>query len=153
MNPTLHLLCGLPGSGKTTRAKQLEADGKGILLNADDWVCRLFPDDAEAAARDERKGLVERLQWELAERLLGRGISVILDWGVWAREERDLIRQRADAVGAGVELIFLDVPLDELHERVARRNQDLPSGTFNVSERELDEWATVFEPPFDDELA
>lgn len=42
--------------------------GRGILLNADEWVCQLYPDDAEAAGRDGRKDLVERLQWELVER-------------------------------------------------------------------------------------
>ena len=91
MASTLYLLCGLPGSGKTTRARELEAAGEGIVLNADDWVCQLYPDDAEAAARDERKGLVEQVQWELAERLLGSGINVILDWGVWMQAERDHI--------------------------------------------------------------
>ena len=65
------MLCGLPGSGKTTRAKELEAAGEGVLLNADSWVRRLYPDDAEAAARDERKALVEQVQWELVERLGG----------------------------------------------------------------------------------
>jgi len=87
MTPTLHLVCGLPGSGKTTRARELEAAGQGVLLNADSWVCRLYPDDAEAAARDERKHLVEQVQWGLVERLLNSGVSVILDWGVWARAD------------------------------------------------------------------
>lgn len=152
MAPKLYLLCGLPGSGKTTRAKQLEAAGEGVLLNADDWVCRLYTDDAQAAARDERKGLVERLQWQLAERLLSSGVSVILDWGVWTRAERDHCRQRARAVGAEVRTIFLDAPLEVLHERLARRNLDLPAGTFHITAEELDAWAARFEAPTDDEL-
>ena len=145
--PTLYMLCGLPGSGKTTRAKELEAAGEGVVLNADDWVWRLYPDDAEAAARDERKGRVERVQWELVERLLRGGISVILDWGVWTRAERDHYRQRAHDLGATVRIVFLDVPIETLHERVAQRNRSLPTGTFRISAEELDEWAASFEPP------
>ena len=112
MTPTLYMLCGLPGSGKTTRAKELEAAGEGILINADDWVCQLYPDDAEAAARDERKDLVEKVQWELVERLLTSGISVILDWGVWMRAERDHYRQRARDLGADVQTVFVDAPIE-----------------------------------------
>ncbi len=153
MTATLYMLCGLPGSGKTTRAKELEAAGKGLVLNADAWVCELFPDDAEAAARDHRKGLVQDVQWELAERLLATGVSVILDHGVSKRAERDHYRQRAQAVGAEVQTIFLDVPLATLHERVARRNLDLPPGTFRISPEELEEWAPLFEVPSRDETA
>lgn len=150
--PILHLLCGLPGAGKTTRARELEAAGAGILLNADSWVCALYPDDAEAAARDERKSLVERIQWELAERLLAAGTSVILDWGLWARAERDHYGGRARALGAEAVVVFLDAPLETLHERLAARNLDLPPGTFHVSAAELDDWATRFEPPTPEEL-
>ena len=150
---TVYMLCGLPGSGKTVRAEELEAAGAGVLLNADSWVCQLYPEDPEAAARDERKFLVHDVQWELVERLLARGISVILDWGVWSREERDQIRQRGRELGATVETIFLDVPLETLHQRIAERNLDLPPGTFRISPQELDEWAGVFEPPTEDELA
>jgi predicted kinase len=150
--PTLYLLCGLPGSGKTTRATELEAAGKGVLLNADSWVCRLYPDDAEAAARDKRKGLVEQIQWELVERLLANGVSVILDWGVWMRAERAGYRQRARDLGANVETVFCDVALETLQERVALRNQNPPPGTFNISAEELSEWAEIFEPPTSDEL-
>jgi len=151
MTPTLYMMCGLPGSGKTTRAKQLEAAGRGVLLNADYWVCQLYPDDSEAAARDERKGLVEQVQWELVERLLTGGISVILDWGVWMRAERNHYRQRARDLGAKVQTVFLDAPIETLHERVAHRNLNLPSGTFSVSADELDEWAALFEPPTHEE--
>ena len=150
---TVYMLCGLPGSGKTVRAEELEAAGAGVLLNADSWVCQLYPEDPEAAARDERKFLVHDVQWELVERLLARGISVILDWGVWSREERDQIRERGRELGATVETIFLDVPLETLHQRIAERNLDLPPGTFRISPQELDEWAGIFEPPTEDELA
>ena len=151
MTPTLYMLCGLPGSGKTTRAKELEAGGEGVLLNADSWVCQLFPDDAEAAARDERKALVQQVQWELAERLLTGGISVILDHGVSMREERDHYRRRARYLGANVQTIFFDVPIETLHERLAERNRDLPPGTFHISAAELNEWAARFERPTPDE--
>ena len=152
MTPTLHLLCGLPGSGKTTRAKELEAAGQGVLLNADEWVCQLYPDDAEAAARDDRKGLVEQVQWELVERLLTNGISVILDWGVWMRAERDHYRKRARDLGASVQTVFVNAPIETLHKRVAQRNLNLPPGTFSISVEELDDWAALFEPPTHDEL-
>ncbi len=153
MSATLLLLVGLPGSGKTTRAAELEAAGRGVRLNADSWTWQLYPDDAETAARDGRKTLVEGVQWELAERLLAGGVSVILDWGLWAREERDHYRQRAKELGAAVETIFLDVPLETLHRRLADRNLDLPPGTFHVDPSELDEWWSRFEPPTAAELA
>lgn len=152
MTSTHYLLCGLPGSGKTTRANELQAAGAGILLNADAWVCQLYPNEPEAAARDHRKGLVEQVQWELAERLLIDGISVILDWGVWTRTERDQYRQRAHSLGAIVQTVFVEEPIETLHERVARRNQDLPPGTFHISAAELDQWAALFEPPTPEEL-
>ena len=124
-----------------------------MLLNADSWVWQLYPGNAEAAARDERKGLVEQVQWELAERLLASGTSVILDWGVWKRAERAHYRQRARELGANVKTIVLDLPLATLHDRVAQRNLDLPPGTFHVSPEEIDEWTEWFERPTADELA
>ena len=151
--PIIHLLCGLPGSGKSVRAGELEAAGAGIVLNADSWVWKLYPDDAEAAARDERKVLVHELQWELTERLLLAGVDVIFEWGVWSRDEREDIRSKASELGAIVRLEYLDAPLATLHERIAARNADLPAGSFRISAAELDEWAGLFEAPTAEELS
>lgn len=152
MGPTLYLTCGLPGSGKTARALELEAAGGVIRLSADEWICDLYPGDPEAAARDQRRDHIERVQWQLVERLLVAGISVVLDWGLWTRGERALYRQRAEGLGARVKVEFTDAPLEELQRRVANRNEDRPPGTFHISADEMSEFAAVFERPTADEL-
>jgi hypothetical protein len=42
--------------------------------------------------------------------------------------------------------------LDWVRSRVARRNQDLPPGTFHFSVEELAEWVPRFERPAEEEL-
>lgn len=152
MEPTLYLMCGLPGSGKSARAAEMEEAGTGIVLDADSWVSALYPTDAEAAARDRRKGFVFDVQWDVAERLLRAGHSVILDWGFSKRAERDECRSQANGLGVAVRTVFLDEPLEVLHERVASRNRRLPPGTFSISPEELDEMAMHFERPTNEEL-
>jgi hypothetical protein len=66
----LILVCGLPGSGKTTRARALEARLGAVRLAPDEWMDALGFDLYDEAAR----GRVEALQWELARALLARGL-------------------------------------------------------------------------------
>jgi len=153
MAPTLYLLCGLPASGKTTRARELEAATNGVRLTTDEWIVRLYPDDAEAAARDERRDRVEALQWQLVERLLAIGTDVVLDWGLWTRAERAQYRQRAEALGARVKIELVEAPLSVLQDRLATRNRDLPPGTFHISAAEMEEFASFFERPTPEEMA
>lgn len=153
MAPTLYLFCGLPASGKTTRARELEAATNGVRLTADEWIVRLYPDDAEAAARDERRDRVEALQWQIVERLLAIGTDVVLDWGLWTRAERAQYRQRAEALGARVKIELVEAPLSVLQDRLATRNRDLPPGTFHISAAEMEEFASLFERPTPEEMA
>jgi len=152
--PTLYLTCGLPGSGKTTLARRLEQEVPALRLTADDWLHELYPDittsEAEAGPFRSR---VERLQWMTALRALELGCNVVLDWGVWAREERDLYRAGAREVGARVVLCLLDPPVDELWNRLSRRNADRPFGVFEITNAELLRWSELFQRPTADELA
>ncbi len=148
---TLHLTCGLPCAGKTTLAREIEQRG-ALRLTSDEWIKRLYGDDP-AAPRDEaiRSG-TEAALLDVAMRVLSLGVDVVLDFGVWARSEREEMRAKAAAVGARSELHLRDAPLDVLIARVAARNADLPPGTFAIDEAEMRLWATLFERPDADEL-
>jgi len=152
--PTLYLTCGLPGSGKTSLARIIEHEASALRLTGDDWMHKLYPGISTPEAENGPcRGRVESLQWQIAMRAIGLQCNVVVDWGVWSRAERDTCREEARAVGARVVLCFLDVPFDELWERVSRRNAKLPLGAFHISQAELLRWSKLFEPPTVEELA
>ena len=149
---TLHLMVGLPCAGKTTLALTLEREHSAIRLTLDEWHLRLFGQDAEDPAHDARHRLVESLLWEVASRALALGINVILDFGFWAREEREDFRSRAKELGASSEVHFLDVPRDELLRRLAQRNTQDSKLSFRIPEEMMKPWIAIFEKPTADEL-
>ncbi|MDA0270521.1 MAG: AAA family ATPase [Chloroflexi bacterium] len=148
MKPTLHLICGLPGAGKSTLARQLEHDLPALRLTADEWMARIVG----SGHSDEDRSIVEAIQSDIALRALRLGVDVILENGFWVRAERDQYRARAEAVGAATQLHFLDVPRDELWRRLSARNAALPPDTFDISAEQLEEWWGLFEVPTADEL-
>lgn len=149
---TLHLMCGLPCSGKTTLAKELEHTHAALRLTPDEWHTRLFGQDLADPAHDDRHNLIEAIMWEVAARVLSLGTNVILDFGLWAKEEREDFRARATKLGASTKVHFLTVSEEELLERLAMRNAHLPQNTFAIPEEQLKVWMQIFQPPTADEL-
>ena len=143
MEPTLHLTCGLPGSGKTTLARRLAVERDAHRFTKDEWVLALGGDLYD----DELRDRLEAQLIELAFELLAAGRSCILDFGLWSREERDALRLRARAEGVRVELHVLDVEPDELMQRIAERYADAPHTTAEISAEQLGAWASSFERP------
>ena len=149
---TLHLMVGLPCSGKTTLAKQLEQERAALRLTPDEWQVALFGQDAEEPEHDARHSLIEAMLWKIASRALELGTNVILDFGFWAREEREDFRLRAQRLGASSEVHFLDVSKEELLRRLAVRNSQPSQGSFHISEESMKPWIESFERPVPEEL-
>jgi predicted kinase len=141
--PRLILICGLPGSGKTTLAKRLALDVPAARLCPDEWKHDLGIDYYD---EDRRVRLEQRL-WRLGQELLGLGQSIILENGFWAREERDELRLGARSLGVPVELHYLEAPIDELWRRLDIRNELAVPGTVPIKREDLEKWALQFEAP------
>jgi predicted kinase len=144
--PTTFLLCGKTGSGKTTLAHRLEIEKGAVLISVDAWMLRLFGDSMGRAEFDARLRTLKDIAFELAERILNTGASVVLDWGFWSAEERRNARQRMEHVG-DVLLMYLSVDDGELRGRLKMRNADLPAGTFEITDAMFEEFSMRFEPP------
>ena len=149
---TLHLMVGLPCSGKTTLAQKLEHEQSALRLTTDEWHIRLFGQDAEEPEHDARHTLIEMMLWKVASRALELGTNVILDFGFWAREEREDYRLRAKRLGASSEVHFLDVPEEELVRRLAVRNSQTSQESFHISEESMKPWIEFFQKPTPEEL-
>ncbi len=149
---TLYLMVGLPCSGKTTLAKKLERERSAIRLTADEWQIGLFGQDATEPEHDARHSFIESMLWNIASRALELGTNVILDFGFWAREEREDYRLRAKRLGASSEVHFLDMPAEELLRRLAVRNSQPSQESFHISEDSLKSWIAFFQKPTPEEL-
>jgi predicted kinase len=142
--PTLVIICGLPGSGKTTHARRLEREMPAVRLCPDEWMQALGIDLHD----EDRRDRVEQFQWAFARRLLSLGQSVLIEWGTWGRRERDRLREEGRALGARVELHYLAAPLEVLFERVGRRAVEDP----RITRADLERWARCLEVPDEEEM-
>ena len=141
----LIIICGLPGSGKTTLAKALEAKLNAVRFCPDEWMSALSIDIYDEARREK----IENLQWELGQQLLKLGAIIIIEWGTWGRSDRDELRIGARAIGAAVELHYLSVPVDVLFERLQKRGMESPP----IEKSALLQWAKIFQAPAAEEMA
>jgi hypothetical protein len=69
--------------------------------------------------------------------------------GQWGRSERDKLRLEARALGAAVELHYLDAPADVLFERVRNRGMETPP----IQRADLLRWIEQFQVPAAEEMA
>lgn len=121
-------------------------------------ACRMCPDDWMMASGidlwdEAARAKIEAFQMTLSLELLRSGRNVVVEWGTWAREERDALRDAARAIGARVELHYLTAAADELWRRIVERDREGRFASRPIARHDLDEWIQIYQPPSADELA
>lgn len=146
--PTLFLTVGLPGTGKTTDARHTEGERKALRLTKDEWVRALYGLENPSSASD----VIEGRLVEIGLRALELGINVVIDFGLWGRDERSALRQAAVDLGAAVEMRYFDLTPAEQRRRLDQRQTENPHTTWQMCDKELATWAAIISIPTPGEL-
>lgn len=146
--PTLFLTVGLPGTGKTTEARRIEVEHQALRFTKDEWVKALHGLANPPSASD----VIEGRLIEVGLRALELGINVVIDFGLWARDERSALRQAAADLGAAVDMRYFDLAPAEQRRRLDQRQTEAPHTTWHMSDEELARWAAIISVPTRGEL-
>jgi predicted kinase len=144
----VYLVVGLPGAGKTTRAKDLEIRAPALRLTPDEWQIALFAGENPLDKRDLVEGKLVQLGMRAAE----LGTNVVFDFGFWGKDERSALRWIAGTVGARSQVVYLPIDHEEQRRRVMTRFATTSEQTFPMTEAELRRWRAQFQAPDDEEL-
>lgn len=152
---TIYLIVGLPGAGKTTRAKELEASESALRLTPDDWQMAIFHQDGptgwRSTERSDQRDQIEGKLIEVGMRAAHLGLDVVLDFGFWGRDERSALRGIAGSLGVGSQVVYLPVDVDEQRRRI-RARYETATGQFEMDDADLARWQVQFEAPDDEEM-
>lgn len=152
---TIYLIVGLPGAGKTKRAKELEVSESALRLTPDDWQMAVFDDDSptqwRSAARAAQRDRIEGKLVEVGMRVARLGMNVVFDFGLWGKDERSALRSIADSLGVRAQVVYLPIDYHEQRRRITDRCETEP-GQFQMSDAELQQWRARFQAPDQEEL-
>ena len=149
--PIVYLICGFIGAGKTTFAKKLEEKTGAVRITKDEWSIRFIGNDPTIDGYEEWDRKIIGLSRDIAFYLAEKGINVIMDEGFWAKEERDELRRKIDAIGAKAVMYYVETPIETVRERVVGRNNNLTKDSFKISREMLDHYLMYWQPPREDE--
>jgi len=155
--PTIHLLEGPVGAGKSTLAGKLSVELQAPHLNLDEWMVTLFredrPDSDFLGWYAERKERCIEQIWLVANEILFTNNNVILELGLVQRAAREAFYQRVAGTDHNLLVYWLDVAEATRRQRVKQRNSE-QGATFKmeVSDEVFAMANAAWEAPDDEEL-
>ena len=149
--PTLYLICGKIGAGKSTLAKNLAAQPATLLISEDHWTSHLFADDLKTI--EDYGRLSARLRAAIGPHIvdiLRQGLSIVLDFPANTVRNRDWMGSLITQANVAHELHLLDIPDEICKQRLRHRNAS-GEHPFQVSDVEYTQFTRYFVPPGPDE--
>lgn len=137
---TLVVVCGLPGSGKTTVSEEISDRMDATLLRTDVVRKDLHPEPTYSSA--ETREVYAELN-DRALQGLATGQHVVLDGTFRKMGQRQ--RARLTAAAAGADYLPLKVECDEgvVQERIAQRDGDASDADFEIHEQVREQFEPV----------
>jgi len=149
--PTVYMICGFIGAGKTTFAKKLEKDTGAVRITKDEWLIKLFGNSPLIDRFEEYDKKICELANDIAFQFVEQGVDVIIDDGFWYKSQREEMKDRIKKAGAKVMLYYIKSSMKTMKDGVAGRNNNITKDSFEVSEKMFDDYAKYWEPPSEDE--
>ncbi|SFR98502.1 AAA family ATPase [Yoonia litorea] len=151
--PTLHLIEGPVGAGKTTYAIRLGKSLGAPPLILDAWMVKLFqpdrPDRDLWAWYAERKARCTGQMLDLALSALDHGQDAIAELGLVRRHDRITLFSRLEDQNLDFLVHVLEEPRDERWRRVERRNNEKGETFAMLVSSEVFEMASDMWEPID----
>jgi len=150
--PTVHLIEGPVGAGKSTFAISLAAAHRTTHIALDEWFAVLYSPDRPAhdfvSWYIERKNRLIDVIWNHSQRLLNAGCDVILELGLIQQAPRIDFCRKVLGNGFRLTVHVLDTPIEVRRERVRQRNQEHGATFSMVLPDHIFEMAnSLWEPP------
>jgi predicted kinase len=112
-------------------------------------VKALYGQENPSSAQD----VIEGRLIQIGLRALELGNNVVIDYGLWGRDERSALRQAAADLGALVDMRYFEFTPAEQRSRLDQRLAEASHMTWHISDEELVEWAANFDIPTPGERA
>lgn len=148
------LVCGKICCGKSTYAAQLCIENKAVLLSVDEIMLALFG----LYAGDKHDEYVDKTKKYLLDKsveIIETGISVILDWGFWKKDERTYVKEFYSAKNIEHEFHYIDISDEVWRARLDKRNSAVSAGEANayiVDDNLAAKFDAIFEMPDKEEI-
>ena len=130
-DPTLVLVSGLPGTGKSYFCRRLAEKVPLIVLESDRLRKLLFP--RPEYTKDESTRLFRAIH-ELLRELLGSGMSVALDATNLEEHHRERLYHIADQLNVRLVIVHLKAPPDVVQRRLEGRTVGLDSSDHSEAD-------------------
>lgn len=148
--PVVVLMCGVAGSGKTTYAQRLEAEGY-VRLSIDEEIWHRFGRygiDYDAADYPRLSRAAEKTVCEHLVGLVKQRRDVVIDLSLWQRSTRDQYKRLIEHAGGRWRLIYLRADPAVLRRRHDERNKRFDANAaFPITDELLADYLVSFEPP------